>query len=162
SAIASISSAPSCASGTGTSGTDIRMVGNPTLSMPGCTITSDSTGAKSIDLNGNTNITAFSIYTSGGIQSKPSNLNLTVSPTTYGKVLTDPYKITWSPSSQIPTLPTVPSLPTSATTPTFPTLSSAPNAPSVNPQSVRTLTCDSTKSTNAATINNLGSNLCFT
>jgi Flp pilus assembly protein TadG len=159
-AVASITSTSACASGVG-SGTssDIVMKGSPTIDMPGCTLTSNSTGSSSIDLTGGATIDAYTISTAGSISAKGSaTLNLTEPATTGAKVVSDPYS-----TATIATLPTVPTLPTSATAPTFPTLSNAPNTPSVNAQSVATLTCDASKSTASTPIGSpLGSNLCFT
>jgi Flp pilus assembly protein TadG len=137
-AVASVTSSPACASSVGGSGTAMKMSGGPTLTMPGCTLTSNSTDPASIDLAGSATIDAFSVYTAGGVVNKgASTLNLTQPAKTSQTPLKDPYCLSSTNCMSVPdtvtgfTMPTLPS--TGASGPsnitTFPTLAAAQAAP---------------------------------
>ncbi len=130
-AVASVDSTPSCASSVGKDGTGLALNGGPLISMPGCTITSNSKDPASIDLTGNAVIDAFSIYTAGGVVGKGnSTLNLNVPFHPNAAPLPDKYCLSASNCVSVPssvTSFTMPTLLTAATTfPTLPTAASAP------------------------------------
>ncbi len=80
-----------CLSGVAPTGVTYEVKGGaPTIDLPDCTITSNSTDPKSFNFKGSGSLTAYSVYTAGGIV-RPQNMNLTVPPTTGATPLCDPY-----------------------------------------------------------------------
>jgi Flp pilus assembly protein TadG len=138
-AVAQASATNACLAGVGgpNSGTFLLVgsfLGTASVTMPDCTITSDSTSSSSIEifnLFGDSTITAHTIYTAGGIQefcffcgTQPPcggpGITLTVPATCNATALPDPY------ANVNP--PTMPAMPASVTT--FPTLATPPGPPS--------------------------------
>src|SRR5216683_136796 len=121
-AVAQVQKIDACVSGIGTTGTSLLVKGGaPTISLPGCTITSDSTSANSIDTSGSAaTIDAYSIITAGGVDGSCKNVpGLTLPPTCSSAPPADPY------ASVNP--PTMPAMPSSVTT--FPALAAILSAP---------------------------------
>ena len=127
----------SCLSGVGKTGTSLLVKGGaPTLTLPGCTITSDSTDAKSIDLKGSAaaDITAAGIYTAGGTSPACTTANFSNVTTLNCNATVPPV----NPYASV-TPPTMPTMPSSVTTfpglaavlskPTIPSSVNAPAAP---------------------------------
>jgi Flp pilus assembly protein TadG len=109
-------------------GLDLR--GTTGFTQPNCQLASNSTSPESIQLSGASELSLYSIYTAGGIDTDGNpDLTLTVAPRTYQPPLVDPYA-----SVAVATTPadlttfTMPTLASSATT--FPTnLPRPPSAP---------------------------------
>lgn len=172
-AVATVQSQSSCASSTGGSGRGVVMNGNPTLSMPGCTITSNSTASNSIDLLGGSTVDAWSIYTAGGISDRGrSTLNLTVPETTHGAALKDPYCKSSGNCISVPTSVTgfsaMPTLPSTAAPTTWPTAATTAATrdnttyPAAPPTQTLSGTCASnSKIDNSSSPNNYNKN-CYT
>jgi hypothetical protein len=187
-AIAQVRPDGACLSGVGTSGNFLLLgaiLGNTSITMPNCTITSNSTSSSSIDvfsLIGDATITAYAIHTAGGINGGCSTNNgflgnteiiLTEPPPACSAgVLTDPYAsvaVATSPANL--TSFAMPTLPTTATTfpalPTQPAQVTTPAAPATQTKSgtcsntatfVSTTTCYN----NAITISGAGAFLAAT
>ena len=122
------------------------LFGSSTLSMPDCTITSNSTSSDSIyfgSFAGSAGITAYSVYTAGGINGGCSSTGLTLSvpATCHQPKLVDPYAGVAVPAS-LATF-AMPTLPSTATT--FPTLPTAPTSPTAQSVTVPAAPASQTK-----------------
>ena len=73
-AVAQVQKIFSCITGVAKTGTTLHMSGSPTITMPNCTITSDSTSANSVKTNGSPTLDAYSIITAGGVNGGCTNL----------------------------------------------------------------------------------------
>src|SRR5579863_3272923 len=91
-AVAQVQKIDSCMAGVAKTGTTLHMSGSPSITMPGCEITSDSTSDNSIKTNGAPTIDAYSIVTAGGVNNGCSDITgLEVEPSCGATPPVDPY-----------------------------------------------------------------------
>jgi Flp pilus assembly protein TadG len=131
-AVAQVQAIDSCMAGVAKTGTTLHMSGSPSISTPGCEITSDSTSQDSIKTNGSPTIDAYSIVTAGGVNGGCADISgLDVPPSCGATAPVDPYAsvaVATSPANL--TTFAMPTLPSTATT--FPTLPTVPANPSAS------------------------------
>jgi hypothetical protein len=86
------SSSPVCVLALHTSGTDVTVAGNGDADLTGCSVDTNSNSASSVALNGNNSqLTAYTINTSGQVSQGNGTLTLTTAATTNAAATPDPY-----------------------------------------------------------------------
>jgi hypothetical protein len=103
-AVADNSSTSGCVYTLGTSGPDLSMSGNVTLSVSTCGIIDDSSSSNALQANGNVTLNAQSIGVVGGV-SQSGNVTITPTPTTGITAVTNPLASLSDPTVPNPCTP---------------------------------------------------------